>query len=109
MLLSSSGRAATSMASSCDRIGVSEAKQSCCRCRAVVVFWLQSIRAAASIKSSSCFCRRANKLMQVNTKIRQCSRFLTGAGINNNIENSASRQGEGRGRIEECLVAVLRI
>ncbi|KAK4845952.1 hypothetical protein QYF36_011126 [Acer negundo] len=50
----SSGRAADSVASSCDRIGVSEAK--CC-CRAVVVVWLQSIQVATSIKSSSCIRR----------------------------------------------------
>ncbi|KAK0572831.1 hypothetical protein LWI29_037916 [Acer saccharum] len=34
-----------------------QAKQSCRGCRAIVVVWLQSIRAAASIKSSPCFRR----------------------------------------------------
>ncbi|TXG74335.1 hypothetical protein EZV62_002914 [Acer yangbiense] len=44
------------------------------------------------------------------TEIVEPSLLLeVGAGINNNVENYASRQGEGSGRIEECLVAVLKI
>ncbi|KAK1587900.1 hypothetical protein Q3G72_018065 [Acer saccharum] len=37
------------------------------------------------------------------TEIVEPSLLLeVGAGINNNVENYASRQGEGSGRIEEC-------
>ncbi|TXG74321.1 hypothetical protein EZV62_002900 [Acer yangbiense] len=61
-----------------------------------------------NFQSRVIFCRMT--LPERVTEIVEPSLLLeVGAGINNNVENYASRQGEGSGRIEECLVAVLKI
>ncbi|TXG74348.1 hypothetical protein EZV62_002927 [Acer yangbiense] len=77
------------------------------------VIWEKFLR--CSLSSIFSDCQTLHEFVKMTlpervTEIFELSLLLeVGAGINNNVENSASRQGEGRGRIEECLVAVLRI
>ncbi|KAK1549037.1 hypothetical protein Q3G72_014502 [Acer saccharum] len=68
-----------------------------------------SIDQEAQISSSCSFLASVSLFFEAMIITKTSGVYEVGAGINNNIENSASRQGEGRGRIEECLVAVLRI